>query len=201
MRKDGALVGLGMASGVWESPQLPASASAVLTARRHAHRVERDGRYRHGHLHDHDADRGRDARPAAESGDVQVGRFIAAEGTGRRRIVHCGDRGLRPCRRRARRCATSCSGWRNGCRTRLWLASTPDDVDVRQRAHQIAEGSVSRGLVCRRDATQHGERGRGQLPRRDRTQSRNATGPSPIRPCSPRSTSTRRSARSACRVW
>ena len=31
VRKDGALVGLGMASGVWESPQLMASASAVLT--------------------------------------------------------------------------------------------------------------------------------------------------------------------------
>jgi xanthine dehydrogenase YagR molybdenum-binding subunit len=31
IRKDGVLVGLGMASGVWESPQLMASASAVLT--------------------------------------------------------------------------------------------------------------------------------------------------------------------------
>ena len=31
MRKDGTLVGLGMAGGVWESAQLPASARAVLT--------------------------------------------------------------------------------------------------------------------------------------------------------------------------
>ena len=31
LRKDGQLVGLGMATGVWESPQLPASARAVLT--------------------------------------------------------------------------------------------------------------------------------------------------------------------------
>ena len=167
VRKDGALVGLGMASGVWESPQLMASASAVLTL---------DGTLT---VSSATADIGTGTytimtQIAAETlglplnqvtfklGDsslprapVEGGSFTAATvGSGRAGGV-C--EGARPVARAGATNTELASGRRHTRRGR-----------GRQRAPRIAKGSVSRRLVCGRDATQHGERGRGH--RNNRTE-------------------------------
>jgi xanthine dehydrogenase YagR molybdenum-binding subunit len=59
MRDGAELVGLGMATGVWDAMQMPLAGGIVLCANGHADVSCADRRHRHRNLHDHDTGRGR----------------------------------------------------------------------------------------------------------------------------------------------
>ena len=113
----------GMATGVWEAWQLPASAKVRADRRRQGDGIERDGRHRNRHLHDHDADRRRGARAADRAGDVQARRLVVT-------AVHRSRAGRSRRRRSARRSRPSARRCANAVRARR--SSTLADADLRR---------------------------------------------------------------------
>ena len=75
MREGNELVGWGMATGIWEAMQLPASARAMPDRQRQRRDRERDGRHRARHLYDDGPARRRDAGRAARERDGEARRF------------------------------------------------------------------------------------------------------------------------------
>ena len=89
MRDGHTLIGWGMASGVWESLQQKAAATAVLTVDGKLTVSQRDRGHRHRHLHGHDPDRRRTARACRlEDVTFKLGDSTLPEGAGRGRLVH-----------------------------------------------------------------------------------------------------------------
>ena len=187
MRDGNALVGWGMATGIWEAFGMPTAARATLTAD-----GKLDGRqchvgHRHRHLHDPAADRVRRARRAARRTSPWCS---ATRRCPRRRRPAA--RGRRP--RQAPPSPSPAPRW-----PRSWSASparwtssplanlSVEQVDIRRRPHRLQGGR----LAFRHDRRRHEGRRRRQRSRKSACSSptrraRRSTRATPTPPFSPR---------------